>query len=260
MRKYLGATVASLTLLVGGAVQAAEYKDGPFPTSLDEVLELRSEMNGVDDCERQWDAHQKGEYCIMVGVNQTTKDIFIEAYLLLDKDDPRFANEEKIVRRFIDFEKWPAYAQASGENAIRNFNRSETMFIRDLPNGDKQTAHYYEYESKAPLIGYIAVQGTATYTLNAQPDPGALISAGFKMTETWGEPWQLITPMPDGGEVKGTRGHEANFHIVDISDENSFLVIYRTRVRLTTPILVELGAKYVTATVASLLKGIFIVD
>ncbi len=253
------ATIACLGTLGFSATAAlAGYKTGPVPASSDEVFNLKSEASSDEDCSNQWDSNSDGQYCVLRSVDKNTNDIYIEAYLLLDKSDPRYSSADAILTRYMDFARWPAYLQSSGSDAIKEFRTSQVMFLRSNTDGSKTAAHYFDYTSKAPVVGSTDVRGTATYTLFAHPMAGAVVSAEFKMTEKWGPTWDLITPMPGGLSPKGTKGQDANFHIVDFADENAYLVVYRTRVRLAAPILIDLSSTYVTNAVKAILRGMFI--
>lgn len=235
----------------------AEYKTGAFPTTFAAVKALPSVNSDIDDCSTQWD-DEESPYCILASYDKNSKDIFVEAYLMINKDEV-FTDERAILDHFMQFDKWPVYVTKGRVKGIPSFTTSKVVRDETLPNGDRLLAHFYDYKADAGFFN-IGVKGTATYRLLATPAPNALLSADFSMTKTWGEPWELITPMPDGSNVKGTRGHDANFHIVaaDFDGSEAFLVVYRTRARLKITLSPLHGARSLKKTVETLLTGMFL--
>lgn len=212
---------------------SAEYNTGPFPTSLGELSALFSESGNEEGCQAQL---QIQPYCVLS--NQSGRDIFVEAYVIIDKQalDGRFNTKEKIVAQYLAFDRWPEYASASNLGYIIEFPVSEIIRDELSGNGDREIAHHFDYISKAPtLTGRQRIIGSSTYRLLSSSNPGAVFSAEFQNTAEWGGDWVLITPRP-AGEVKGRgiRGQDANIHVVDLENEDKFLLIYRSRINLAS--------------------------
>lgn len=236
----------------------ADYQTGALPQSLDEVLEITSKTNGVADCEEQFS--ETGSYCLMRSTGG--KDVFIEAYLVLDKEeeDGRFSTKEKILDQYIRVADWPAYAEASEKEYILEFDLSEIIKDITKEDGNRELVHAFKYASKAPFpLNTLKVNGTATYTVYQTPMTGAVLSTDFKVSQEWGSGWKLQTPLPDGStRARGIKGQDANIHVVDLADEDKFLLVYRTRIRPDITLLISLAAKYVASSVEDILTGMYV--
>lgn len=249
-----------LSALCLSSQSMAEYKTGSFPTNLEEVLEIEEE-NGMDaSCLDQ----NFGEYayCLMRSYDNSTRDVYVEAYIYLEPGhaDGAFDTKEQILDSYLDTKSWPQYVERSELKQILSFPKSEVISDEILDNGDRIAVHHYEYTAKAPIIGRLYVTGTSTYRMPAVPAPGAAITATFKNTKEWGGNWELITPLPGGNNYgKGIKGQDANIHIVEL-EEGGHLVIYRTRIRLATTLALSLTYKSVGDAVEDILVGMFMIE
>lgn len=248
-----------MSLLIAGLLLPglgwASYKEGPIPLSIEEVVQIPAEKNGVASCEEQIDFDNNKLLCVLR--NYGEGDIFVEAYLFVQKD--LFPTEQDVLDRYLAFENWPQYVQESPEESITEFRASQLISKTDLPDGSIEAVHYFDYVTKTPVIlPSLHVTGTATYNLWAEPLSGAVLSASFQSTKTWGDPWELVTPTAETGPyANGIRGQDANFHVVDLEAEGLFLVVYRTRIRLNITLLPSVASSYVEGSLRDILFGMF---
>ena len=237
----------------------AGYQTGAIPTSIDEVLAITATVSGEKNCDAQIDFDNYKLSCIQRSYAE--KDIFVEGYVFVSKDG--FSDKNAILDRYLDFDRWPSYVEASPEKAIVDFPTSETISDETLANGDRKIVHYFRYSSETPIfLPDQKIAGSSTYTVSADPTvAGAVLSASFQTTRTWGEPWELVTPVADlGNEAIGMKGQDANIHIVDLADEELFLLVYRTRVRPTITLLPDVSSKYIVNALKDILTGMFPVE
>ena len=151
----------------------AEYKTGSFPTSIDDVYDIESETSGVLDCADQID-EDATSYCIQRSYD--SRNIYVEAYVLVRPGHAggRYNTKEKLLAAYTNFEKWPTYIENSGLDSVVAFPESRVLFDETAADGNRKIAHYFDYSSKAPIIGSLRVTGTSTYNIFATPADGAV--------------------------------------------------------------------------------------
>ena len=252
---------AAKTMVLGLFVSthaSAEYKTGAFPTSIDEAYEIEAETPSDLDCYDQFDESKTASYCIQRSISKTSKDIYLEAYIIIgpNHQNGAFQTKEDVVNAYLRVDKWPSYVERSPVTDVTKFPVSTNILDDMLPNGDRHLVHHFSYEVKAPIIGRLKILGTSDYKLLGTPNPGAVISATQQNTKTWGHPWQPINEIPGATKQQGIKGHDTNINIVDLK-EDGFLVVYRTRIQTTTPAPTSLTNMYVVRALEDILTGMF---
>tara|TARA_B100001094_G_C18132263_1_gene772945 strand:+ start:188 stop:955 length:768 start_codon:yes stop_codon:yes gene_type:complete len=248
------AKLAIISISLAATPAIAEYKDGDIPKSFEAVEALTSPYNQT--CYDQLESDLR---CVLRDYNADKKDIFIEAYTFLSKEN--WESVEAITQRYLDFEYWIEASQNVENSYIVDFWESQRLNIPGKDN-TKVFAHYFKYALKAPFpINKLESEATSTYTIFDKPMAGAVFSAKFS-NSTWGEPWKLFTPIPEEAGVKnpnrgrGLLGQDANIHVVDI-DEEYYLIIYRSRAHPKVDLLPSVSAKYMEKGIKSIIDGLF---
>lgn len=196
-------------------------------------------------------------YCSSFDAPPLRGPINVKLFAVVDKAD--YTSVDGVIKRYTDFERWPAYVDATGRTDIV-FNTSKVLKPLPATSGSAEVLRHYANYRIDSVIGYQDVR-VVTHNSVVKAYTGALASLEFVAQNKGTQ--EVPTGEPALNGSVGVQSQTGSVHVVDCASSelcsaDQYLLIYQSTVTPDIDLLPNLAARSISRGVESLLIGMFL--